>query len=62
MILHCSNEAHVHLLHPVRAHDLINQLAKELISLLLQGIRWQDARNRIYYLRDNDCDSMNQAA
>ena len=34
MMLHCSNEAHVCLLHPVRARDLINQLIKELVSLL----------------------------
>ena len=30
MMLHCSNEVHAHLLHPVLAHDLINQLAKKL--------------------------------
>ena len=33
-MLHCSNEAHAHLLHPVRARDLINQLAKKLVSSL----------------------------
>ena len=34
MMLHCSNEAHVYLLHPVQARDLINQLAKKLVSFL----------------------------
>ena len=31
---HCSIAAHAHLLHPVRACDLINRLAKKLVSLL----------------------------
>ena len=34
MMLHCSNETHVHLLHLVRARDPINQLAKKLVSSL----------------------------
>ena len=34
MMLHCSNEVHAHLLHPVQARDLINQLAKKLTSSL----------------------------
>ena len=34
MMLHCSTLAHAHLLHPIRACDLINQLAKKLITLL----------------------------
>ena len=32
MMLHCSSEVHAHLLHPVQARDLINQLAKKLVS------------------------------
>ena len=32
--VHCSIATHVHLLHPVRAHDLINRLAKKLVSSL----------------------------
>ena len=33
-MLHCRNVAHAHLLHLVRARDLINQLAKKLVSSL----------------------------
>ena len=29
MVWHCTNVAHAHLLHPVRACNLINQLAKK---------------------------------
>ena len=35
MMLRCSNEAHAYLLRPVRARDLINQLAKE--TQILKG-------------------------
>ena len=34
MMLHSTSVAHVHLLYPVRAPDLINQLAKKLVSSL----------------------------
>lgn len=34
MMYHCRLLAHVHLLHPVRACELINQLAKNLVSSL----------------------------
>ena len=37
MMMHCSNEAHAHLLHPVRARDLINQLAKKLVSIIVRS-------------------------
>ena len=33
-MLHCSIAAHAHLLHPVQECDLINRLAKKLVSLL----------------------------
>ena len=33
MMRHCSIAAHAHLLYPVRARDLINRLAKKLVSL-----------------------------
>ena len=33
-MLHCSIAANAHLLHSVRARDLINRLAKKLVSLL----------------------------
>ena len=35
MILYCSNvEMHIYYIHPVRAPDLINRLAKKLVNLL----------------------------
>ena len=52
------------ILHPVRARDLINQLAKKfrnslvLSPSLLRDVWRQDARNRIYYLCDDDCDNI----
>ena len=46
MMLHCSNVAHAHLLHPVQARDLINQLAKKLITLLaISPVRRVKARH-----------------
>ena len=49
--LHDVNDVHAHLLHPVQTCDLISQLAKKLVSS-------PDTRNRIYYLRDGDCDNI----
>ena len=54
-----TNVAHAHLLHPVRARELINQLAwpRNLLvhsQAVQQHLRKQEAKNRIYYLCDND--------
>ena len=51
--------AHAHLLHPVLARDLINQLAKKLVSsLAVSPMATQEAKSKIYYLNDDDYDNI----
>ena len=60
-MLQSSIMTHVHLLYPVRAHDLTNQLAQNLLVCspsLSQNVRRQEAKYRIYYLRNNDSGSI----
>ena len=57
LYIHDSIVAHVHLLHPVQAHDLINQLAKKLVSSLAISptacVKLRSKEQK-YYLNDDD--------
>ena len=56
-MLHCSIVAHAHLLHPVQAHDLLNQLANKIVSSLdislVRNVKAKSQKQN-WYLRDDD--------